>query len=123
MLCSFANLPGGCRHAATCLACLRPQRVFQEVTGKLKGFGGPPRAVRDALEEARLAVEEVVVPQGQPMELLPRPGDVLEMQALLVKRELGLSYERVGEGPKARLRVLPVGAGAESNASGADEEA
>ncbi len=35
---------------------------------------------KDALEEARLAVEEIVLPCGQAIELLPRAPDVLQAQ-------------------------------------------
>lgn len=81
------------------------QRVYQEVANK-SGFGGPPRQVRAALEEAWEAVVEIAALSGQPVELLPRTGEVLEMQTLLVTRELGGTCVRVGEGPRTRLRVL-----------------
>ena len=38
-----------------------------------------------ALEECRLAVEQVVMPHGRPVELLPRSERVLRMQADLVQ--------------------------------------
>merc|ERR1712157_54007 len=39
-----------------------------------------------ALEECRLAVEQIVMPEGRPVELLPRHEHVLQMQADLVAR-------------------------------------
>ncbi|KAK9824105.1 hypothetical protein WJX72_007767 [[Myrmecia] bisecta] len=60
----------------------------------------------DALEEARLAMEQIVLPRGQPIELLPRAAEVLEMQIALV-RDFELSYELVGAGMNLRLRILP----------------
>lgn len=40
----------------------------------------------DALEEARLAVEEIVIPRQQPIELLPRSPSVLELQVASARR-------------------------------------
>jgi hypothetical protein len=43
--------------------------------------GGSSAATRqDALEEARLAAEQIVIPQGQPVELLPRGLDCIDLQ-------------------------------------------
>jgi len=84
-------------------------RVYQEVSKKQRGFGPPPKHVKDALEEARLAVEDFARVMRGPMELLPRPAEVLEMQALLVTQELGAECERVGEGASTRLRVFVKG--------------
>lgn len=46
--------------------------------------------------------------RGQPAELLPRPTEVLDLQAELV-RSYRLSYETVGEEGRQRLRILPKG--------------
>ena len=59
-----------------------------------------------ALEECRLAVEQVVVPQGRPVELLPRTERVLRMQADLVSR-YRLRSDVFGQAERSRLRVFP----------------
>ena len=59
-----------------------------------------------ALEECRLAVEQVVVPQGRPVELLPRSEEVRQMQADLVAR-YRLRSDVYGTRDERRLRVFP----------------
>ena len=59
-----------------------------------------------ALEECRLAVEQVVVPLGRPVELLPRTDDVRRMQADLVAR-YHLRSDVFGAADQRRLRVFP----------------
>lgn len=59
-----------------------------------------------ALEECRLAVEQVVVPQGRPVELLPRTEAVRRMQADLVAR-YRLRSDVFGRADQQRLRVFP----------------
>ncbi|WP_413430315.1 AAA family ATPase [Synechococcus sp. Cu2B8-bc1011] len=59
-----------------------------------------------ALEECRLAIEQVVVPQGRPVELLPRTEDVRQMQADLVTR-YRLRSDVYGTSGQRRLRVFP----------------
>jgi hypothetical protein len=59
-----------------------------------------------ALEECRLAVERVVLPEGRPVELLPRSERVREMQAELVSR-YRLRSAVFGRGQQQRLRVFP----------------
>lgn len=71
--------------------------------------GPPPRALEDghaALEECRLAVERVVLPEGRPVELLPRSERVRQMQAELVGR-YRLRCAVFGKGNQQRLRVFP----------------
>jgi hypothetical protein len=58
------------------------------------------------MEECRLAVEKVVLPQGRPVELLPRSERVRSMQAELVTR-YRLRSAVFGRGPQQRLRVFP----------------
>ncbi len=58
------------------------------------------------LEECRLAVEQVVLPQGQPVELLPRSDRVRLMQAELASR-YRLRTAVFGRGSEQRLRVFP----------------
>ncbi|MFN6351261.1 MAG: AAA family ATPase, partial [Cyanobacteriota bacterium] len=59
-----------------------------------------------AMEECRLAVEQVVLPQGRPVELLPRNERVRAMQAELVSR-YRLRSAVFGQGEQQRLRVFP----------------
>ena len=59
-----------------------------------------------ALEECRLAVEQVVVPLGRPVELLPRTEEVRRMQADLVER-YRLRSDVFGQADQRRLRVFP----------------
>jgi hypothetical protein len=69
----------------------------------------PPQALDDghgALEECRLAVERVVLPEGRPVELLPRSERVRQMQAELVGR-YRLRCAVFGRGNQQRLRVFP----------------
>jgi hypothetical protein len=60
----------------------------------------------EALEECRLAVEQVVLGQGRPIELLPRRDAVRALQAELVAR-YGLASAVFGRGDQQRLRVFP----------------
>ncbi len=60
----------------------------------------------EALEEARLAVEQIVIPQGQPVELLPRSSKVRKMQHELVEH-YRLQSDSFGEEPNRRLRIYP----------------
>ena len=60
----------------------------------------------DALEEARLAVEQIVIPQGQPVELLPRSPKVRKMQHELVEH-YRLRSDSFGNEPNRRLRIYP----------------
>jgi hypothetical protein len=60
----------------------------------------------EALEEARLAVEQIVIPKGQPVELLPRSGKVRKMQHELVEH-YRLKSDSFGEEPNRRLRIYP----------------
>jgi stage III sporulation protein SpoIIIAA len=60
----------------------------------------------DALEEARLAVEQIVIPKRQPVELLPRSSQVRKMQHELVEH-YRLKSHSFGEEPNRRLRIYP----------------
>jgi stage III sporulation protein SpoIIIAA len=68
--------------------------------------GADPDDAHAAMEECRLAVEKVVLPQGRPVELLPRSERVRTMQAELVGR-YRLRSAVFGRGPQQRLRVFP----------------
>ena len=70
---------------------------------------GSPRGPDDsleALEECRLAVEQVVLAQGRPIELLPRGEPIRALQAELVAR-YRLASAVFGRGDQQRLRVFP----------------
>jgi stage III sporulation protein SpoIIIAA len=70
---------------------------------------GSPIGLDDAhagLEECRLAVERVVLPQGRPVELQPRSERVRQLQAELAGR-YRLRCAVFGLGPLQRLRVFP----------------
>lgn len=60
----------------------------------------------EALEEARLAVEQIVLPTGQPVELLPRSPKIRKMQHELVEH-YRLQSDSFGEEPNRRLRIFP----------------
>ncbi|NJK68047.1 MAG: AAA family ATPase [Microcoleus sp. CSU_2_2] len=60
----------------------------------------------EALEETRLAVEQIVIPKGQPVELLPRSPNVRKMQHELVEH-YHLKSHSFGEEPNRRLRIYP----------------
>ena len=60
----------------------------------------------EALEEARLAVEQIVIPKGQPVELLPRSGSIRKMQHELVEH-YRLKSRSFGDEPNRRLRIYP----------------
>jgi hypothetical protein len=60
----------------------------------------------EALEEARLAVENIVIPKGQPVELLPRSAHVRKMQHELIEH-YKLTSTSFGEEPNRRLRIFP----------------
>ena len=80
-----------------------------EASGPSKAHGVQSAGLDDALaalEECRLAVEQVVLPQGHPAELLPRNERVRQMQA-----ELASCYRLrtavFGRGSAQYLRVFP----------------
>lgn len=59
------------------------------------------------LQEARVAVEQIVIPKGQAAELLPRSPEVLALQIKLVE-SYQLASEKLGSSAmNRRLRILP----------------
>lgn len=60
----------------------------------------------EALEETRLAVEQIVIPKGQPVELLPRSSVIRRMQHELVEH-YHLKSHSFGSEPNRRLRIYP----------------
>jgi hypothetical protein len=80
-----------------------------EAAGESRAHGGQSAGLDDALaalEECRLAVEQVVLPQGHPVELLPRNGRVRLLQAELASH-YRLRTAVFGRGPAQYLRVFP----------------
>ncbi|KAJ7563010.1 hypothetical protein O6H91_03G092800 [Diphasiastrum complanatum] len=61
----------------------------------------------DALEEVRLAIETIVIPKGQPVELLPRSSEVISLQSKMIQ-SYQLTSEKSGIEPHMRLRILPL---------------
>ncbi|CAN6694259.1 unnamed protein product [Malus baccata var. baccata] len=59
----------------------------------------------DALEEARIAIEQVVIPKGEPVKLLPRPSHIINSKEPDVSPYPSFSYysESVAEENHARL--------------------
>ena len=88
------------------------QRALQRVCERRSPSDAAPPAgtglddSHAAMEECRLAVEQVVLPQGRPVELLPRSEAVRRMQAELVGR-YRLRSAVFGRGQQQRLRVFP----------------
>nr|GLL16517.1 uncharacterized protein ycf45 [Ipomoea trifida] len=68
----------------------------------------------DALEEARIAIEQVVIPKGEPVDLLPRPSNILLLQKDLISK-YKLKSVRIGTEPDARLRIIPFQSPLEEN--------
>uniref|UniRef100_A0A7N0T5Y2 AAA+ ATPase domain-containing protein n=1 Tax=Kalanchoe fedtschenkoi TaxID=63787 RepID=A0A7N0T5Y2_KALFE len=60
----------------------------------------------DALEEVRLAIEYIVIPGGEAVELLPRRSDIIARQLELVE-SYQLAAENSGTEMNPRLQILP----------------
>ncbi|GAB4217541.1 MAG: AAA family ATPase [Synechococcales cyanobacterium] len=60
----------------------------------------------EALEETRLAVEQIVIPKSQAVELLPRSAAIRKLQHQLVEN-YHLKARSFGEEPNRRLRIYP----------------
>lgn len=58
------------------------------------------------LQEVRLAIEYIVIPGGEPVELLPRRSDIVARQLELVK-SYQLAVENSGTESNPRLQILP----------------
>ncbi|KAF6140286.1 hypothetical protein GIB67_000334 [Kingdonia uniflora] len=61
----------------------------------------------DALEEVRLAIEYIVIPGGEPVELLPRCSEIVARQLELVQ-SYQLAAEKSGTDLNPRLQILPL---------------
>ena len=75
-----------------------PNAVLVDLSGNDDELAG--------LEECRLAIEQVVMPQGRPVELVPRTERVRGLQAELVSR-YRLRCDVFGQAEHGRLRVFP----------------
>ncbi|XP_061357718.1 protein SEEDLING PLASTID DEVELOPMENT 1 [Gastrolobium bilobum] len=60
----------------------------------------------DALEEARMAIEHVVIPKAEPVDLLPRSSHILSLQLDLV-RKYQLEARRITGESDVHLRIFP----------------
>jgi hypothetical protein len=60
----------------------------------------------EALEEARRAVEQIVLPKNQVVELLPRSSGIRRMQHELIEH-YQLRSQSFGDEPNRRLRIYP----------------
>lgn len=61
----------------------------------------------DALEEVRLAIEYIVIPGGEAVELLPRRSEIIARQLELVE-SYQLAAEKSGTELNPRLQILPL---------------
>ncbi|KAL0903621.1 hypothetical protein M5K25_028013 [Dendrobium thyrsiflorum] len=61
----------------------------------------------DALEEVRMAIEYIVIPGGEPVELLPRCSEIIAQQLELVE-SYQLAAEKSGTELNSRLQILPM---------------
>ncbi|XP_057470688.1 protein SEEDLING PLASTID DEVELOPMENT 1-like [Actinidia eriantha] len=69
--------------------------------------GKPSLEEIDALEEVRLAIEYIVIPGGEPVELLPRSSEIIARQLQLVE-SYQLAAENSGTELNPRLQILPL---------------
>jgi len=84
----------------------RPRPLARSLGDSPRGSLHGPDDSLEALEECRLAVEQVVLAQGRPIELLPRSGPIRALQAELLAR-YRLASAVFGRGDQQRLRVFP----------------
>ncbi|KAK3426924.1 hypothetical protein EUGRSUZ_F03249 [Eucalyptus grandis] len=74
----------------------------------------------DALEEARVAIEQVVIPKGEPVELLPRSSPIMSLQMDLIQK-YQLRSEKIGKEQDIHLRILPYDLGSYEDIDSTDE--
>ncbi|XP_020097424.1 uncharacterized protein ycf45-like isoform X1 [Ananas comosus] len=60
----------------------------------------------DALEEVRLAIEQVVIPSAESVQLLPRPPHIVSAQIELIE-SFNLEWEMKGQEPSVYLCIFP----------------
>lgn len=63
-----------------------------QAAGEEPAFQSPPLGFQDAMDEALVAVEQVVIPRRQPIELLPRTPELLDMQVSMTQVSLHSDY-------------------------------
>jgi len=63
-----------------------------QAAGEEPAFQSPPLGFKDAMDEALVAVEQVVIPRRQPIELLPRTPELLDMQVSMTQVSLHSDY-------------------------------
>lgn len=68
-----------------------------------------------------MAIEQVVIPKGEPVELLPRSYSIMSLQMDLI-RKYQLRSERVGKEPDIHVRVLPYDGGSYEDIDSTDNE-
>ncbi|KAJ4809761.1 P-loop containing nucleoside triphosphate hydrolases superfamily protein [Rhynchospora pubera] len=73
-----------------------------------------PSEKADALEEARLAIERTVIPNGESVLLLPRSQPIISAQVELIE-SFRLKCKTVRRDNHICLRILPLEAGDEEN--------
>lgn len=95
---------------------VRALQAMLGITGASDGISGgkaaASRAIEgketadaaDAIDEARMAIEQLVIPHREPVELLPRAGVIIEMQQALVDTYM-LNHTVMGQGAERRLRI------------------
>ncbi|CAL8471648.1 g11190 [Coccomyxa elongata] len=89
------------------VAALRSEHDIARMTGRSNIVSKTNYKKKSAaLEEAKAAVEELVLAGGHAAELLPRSPDILSAQEDLV-RSYNLPFEVVGSDSDTRLRILP----------------
>ncbi|KAM7251559.1 hypothetical protein ACFE04_023442 [Oxalis oulophora] len=86
------------------------QALMSDYAGGLKGFESGDKTNKleqiDALEEARIAIEQVIIPKGEAVELLPRPSHIMSLQMDLIQK-YQLNSEKIGKETGVCLRILP----------------
>ncbi|MEW5319085.1 MAG: hypothetical protein WDW38_010256 [Sanguina aurantia] len=94
---------GGGKHSS-----FRRTAVMSQQGGapQARALPSGPSAESQGLEEVRVAVEQIVMPLQQPVELMPRSEAVIQAQIKMVAR-YGRGYEVMGSGLELRLRILP----------------
>ncbi|EFJ29237.1 hypothetical protein SELMODRAFT_410877 [Selaginella moellendorffii] len=107
----FRQLPVFAIKANTLAQMIRATRAVLEME-MLRGTSSSTRKSKvedeiDALEEARLAIEQIVIAKGQAVELLPRSAGITALQIRLAE-SYQLASETSGIEPKVRLRILPL---------------
>jgi hypothetical protein len=76
--------------------------LFQRIPNRRNIVTRPEQSIQwlfPDVQEARLAIEQVVIPKGESVQLLPRPSSIIASQVDLI--------ESFGQEPNAYVRILP----------------